>query len=47
MTAVPGLPYPITYMNYIVSELKYTQFKDLYYDADGNVVLLMKAWVVC
>lgn len=38
MMAVPGLPYPIPYLNYMLSKLKYTYLKDFGLDAEGNVV---------
>ncbi len=38
MVAVPGLPYPIPYINYMISKLKYTYLKEFGLDDKGNPV---------
>jgi hypothetical protein len=38
MVAVPGLEYPINYINYIVTPLKYTSYIDMYPDGSGGFV---------
>jgi hypothetical protein len=38
MVAVPGLPYPIQYINYVICKQKYTRFKEVYDDGTGNIV---------
>jgi hypothetical protein len=38
MNAVPGLPYPIPYINYMISRQKFTYYKFVYPDAEGNLI---------